>query len=100
MAGFSPVEAVDGRSLTMTMMVEKGVKVSFREGWVEEARKATLLWVVLAEGVVLMVVVGEAVVAVEGTLEEAVVWVLVTPVEEGEGLTTLVKIRKMNVVTP
>ena len=97
MAVFTPVEEVQGGSLVVPWdMVEKGVRGFFREGWVEDPG-LTISMVGLEEGLVLMGRVG-VVEAEEGGLGEAVEMMNVTPVGEGEDLTMLEKINKMNVV--
>ena len=73
------------------------VKVSFREGWVEDPG-LTKLWVGLEEVVELMEEKEEEVVE-EGTPGEAAEMVNRIPVEVEEVPSMLEKIKRMNVVT-
>ena len=94
MAVFTPVEEVERTLVVPWDMVEKGVRDFFRKEWVEEPIITTMLTEDLEEVVEWdMVEVAE-----EGTLEEAVEIMNMTPVGEGEDLTTLAKISKMTVV--
>ena len=96
MAVFTPVEEVEKTLVVPWEKVEKGARDFFREGWVEDPY-ITISMVGLEEGLVLMERVG-VVEAEGGTLGEAVEIMSVTPVGEGEDLTMLEKINKMNVV--
>ena len=94
MAVFTPVEEVE-RSLVVPLeQVEEGVRDFFKEGWVEKAIMSIMLKEDLEE-----VVEGDGLEEVEeDILEEAAVQMKLTPVVEGEDLTTVEKISKMNVV--
>ena len=79
-------------------MAEKEVKDFFREEWAEEP----CITVLMEDSVVVVVLMEDmevAAVVVEGTLVEAVEIIILDPVEEGEGLSTLEQIRKMSAVT-
>ena len=79
-------------------MAEKEAKDFFREEWVEEPG-ITILQEDLEEEEVHMEVQAEGVLEVEeATLGEVVGIMRVIPVEEGEDLTTLERISRMNAV--
>ena len=86
---FTPVEKMD--------TVEKVARDFFREEWVEKP-SITVLPAGLVVGVVLMEI-KEAVEAAEGTLVEAMGTIDGIPVGEGEDLTIMEQINKVNVVT-
>ena len=91
---FTPVEEVERTLVVPRDLAEKVVRDLFREEWVETHIVTKMLTEDLEE-----VVEGDTVVvAEEGTLEEAVEIMKMTPVGEGEDLTTLEKISKMTVV--
>ena len=89
MVVFTPTEELE--------MEEKAVRDFFREEWVEEPC-LTMLTVGLVVVVVLMEI-GAAVEAAEGTPVEAVETIDGIPVQEGEDLSTMEQISKTNVVT-
>ncbi len=95
MAVFTPAEEVERILVVPWEQAEKAVRAFFREEWVEEP-SITMLTEDLAVVVVLME--AEEVVEAEDTLVEAVEIMILTPVEEGEDLTTSENISKMNVV--
>ena len=86
---FTPVEKMD--------RAEKVARDFFREEWVEKP-SITVLLVGLEVEVVLMET-KEAVGEAEGTLVEAMGTIDGIPVGEGEDLTIVVEINKVNVVT-
>ena len=93
---FSPVEEAQHSSEAQWGMAEKEAKDFFREEWVEEPG-ITMLLAGLEGAVALME--GEEVLEVEeATLGEVAGIMRVTPVEEGEDLTMLERISRMNVV--
>ena len=98
MAGFTPAEEVQSILVAPVEMAEKAVRDFFREEWVEEPG-ITMLTV----GLEVVVVPGEREQAVEvveeDTLVEAVEIILLTPAEEGEGLSTQEQINKTSVAT-
>ena len=96
-AVFTPSEEVQRTLVEPWEKVEKGGRDFFREGWVDDPY-ITIYTAGLEEGLVLMDGVGVRE-AEEGTLGEAVEIMRIPPVAEGEDLTMLEKIRKMNVVT-
>ena len=96
--GSSPVEEAQGTSEAQWDMAEKEAKDFFREEWVEEPG-ITMLQEDLEEEEVHMEVQTEGVLEVEeATLGEVVGIMRMTPVEEGEDLTTLERISRMNAV--
>ena len=93
---FIPVEEVQSSSEAQWGMEEKEAKDFFREEWVEEL-STTMLMAGLEGAVALME--GEGVLEVEeATLGEVAGIMNMTPVEEGEDLTMLERISKMNAV--
>ena len=94
---FSQMEEVHDSLVVPWETVEKAVEGFFREGWVEEPGITMLSEDLVA--VVVLMETKEVLEAEVGTLVEAVVKINGTHVQEGEGLTTLEKISKMNVVT-
>ena len=103
MADFTPAEEVERILMAPWEKAEKVVRDFFREEWVEDPGLTTLT-VGLAVVVVLwdgqMAFKEEEAVEVEGdTLVEAVEIINLTPVEEGEGLSTQEKISRTNVAT-
>ena len=101
MADFTPAEEVERISMAPLDMVEKAVRDFFREGWVEEPSMAMLKEDLVVALVVFVVITGLTVVeaAAEGTLVEAVEMITLSPVGEGEALTTQAQTSKTNVVT-
>ena len=97
MADFTPAEEVERILMAPREKAEKAVRDFFREEWVEDPGK-TMLSEVLVVEVVLMEPM-EAVEAEEDTLVEAVEKLHITPVEEGEGLSTLEQIGRTSVAT-
>ncbi len=95
MAVCTPVEEVEFLLVVKKEKEEKGEGVFCREGRVVGPTQ-TMLSVDLGEEVVLRD--GELVVGEGDTLGEVVEIMNMTPVEEGEDLTTMEQIRKMNVV--
>ena len=94
MAGFTPAEEVERILMAPRDGAEKAVRDFFREEWVEEPC-ISMVTEVLVAAVVLM----DREEAVEGTLVEAVEMMKVTPVEEGEDLSTQEQINKTSVAT-
>ena len=94
---FTLTEEVQSSSVVPWGMAEKAARDFFREEWVE-GPGITTQTEDLEEAVVLMETV-EVVEAGEATLEEAAETMNQIPVEEGEDLTMLGKINRMNVVT-
>ena len=93
---FIPVEEVQSSSEAQWGMEEKEAKDFFREEWVEEL-STTMLMAGLEGAVALME--GEGVLEVEeATLGEVAGIMNMTPAEEGEDLTMLERISKMNAV--
>ena len=93
---FIPVEEAQSSSEAQWGMAEKEAKDFFREEWVEEPG-ITMLLVGLEGAVALME--GEEVLEVEeATLGEVAGIMRMTPVEEGEDLTMLERISKVNAV--
>ena len=96
MVVFSPVEEAQHSSEAQWGMAEKDAKDFFREEWVEEPG-ITMLLAGLEGAVALME--GEEVLEVEeATLGEVAGIMKMIPVEEGEDLTMLERISKMNAV--
>ena len=93
---FIPVEEAQGSSEAQWGMAEKEAKDFFREEWVEE-RGITMLLAGLAGAVALMDE-QEVLEVEEATLGEVAGIMNMTPVEEGEDLTMLERISKMNAV--
>ena len=97
MADFSQMGEVQGSLVVAWELAEKEVEDFYREEWVEEPGITKLTEDLV---VVLVLTDGEEVlVAVEGTLVEAVEIMKATPVEEGEDLTMQEQISKANAVT-
>ena len=95
---FIPVEEAQGSSEAQWGMGEKEAKDFFREEWVEEPKK-TMLKEDLEEEEVHMDIQPEGVLEVEeATLGEVAGIMNMTPVEEGEDLTTSERISRMNAV--
>ena len=95
---FIPVEEAQGSSEAQWGMAEKEAKDFFREEWVEEPG-ITMLQEDLEEEEVHMDIQAEGVLEVEeATLGEVAGIMNMTPVEEGEDLTMLERISKMNAV--
>ena len=95
---FIPVEEAQGSSEAQWGMAEKEAKDFFREEWVEEPG-ITMLQEDLEEEEVDMDIQPEGVLEVEeATLGEVAGIMKMTPVEEGEDLTTLERISRMNAV--
>ena len=95
---FIPVEEAQGSMEAPWDMAEKEAKDFFREEWVEEPKK-TMLQEDLEEVEVHMEVQPEGVLEVEeATLGEVAGIMNMTPVEEGEDLTTPERISRMNAV--
>ena len=100
MVAFIPVEEVQSIHLGAPWdLVEKEARDFFREEWVEEP--IITMWMeALEEAVVLMEMGMEAVEeAAEATLEEVAEKICMAPAGEGEDLTMLEKISKINVAT-
>ena len=97
MADFSQMEEVQGSLVVAWELAEKEVGDFYREEWVEEP-STTMLTEDLVVVLVLMEL-EEVLVAVEGTLVEAVEIMKTTHVEEGEDLITLEQISRTNAVT-
>ena len=93
---FSPVEEAQHSSEAQWGMAEKEAKDFFREEWVEEPGITMLLAVL--EGAVALMEREEVLEVEEATLGEVAGIMRVTPVEEGEDLTMLERISRMNVV--
>ena len=93
---FIPVEEAQHSSEAQWGMAEKEAKDFFREEWVEEPC-LTMLQAGL-EGEVALMEVEEVLEVEEATLGEVVGIMRLTPVEEGEDLTTLERISRMNAV--
>ena len=96
MVVFSPVEEAQHSSEAQWGMAEKEAKDFFREEWVEEPGITMLLAVL--EGAVALMEREEVLEVEEATLGEVAGIMRVTPVEEGEDLTMLERISRMNVV--
>ena len=95
---FIPVEEAQGSSEAQWGMAEKEAKDFFREEWVEEPG-ITMLQEDLEEEEVHMEIQPEGVLEVEeATLGEVAGIMNMTPVEEGEDLTTSERISRMNAV--
>ena len=95
---FSPVEEAQHSSEAQWGMAEKEAKDFFREEWVEEPG-ITMLQEDLEEEEVHMEIQPEGVLEVEeATLGEVAGIMNMIPVEEGEDLTMLERISKMNAV--
>ena len=95
---FIPVEEAQGSSEAQWGMAEKEAKDFFREEWVEEPG-ITMLQEDLEEEEVHMDIQPEGVLEVEeATLGEVAGIMNMTPVEEGEDLTTPERISRMNAV--
>ena len=95
---FIPVEEAQGSSEAQWGMAEKEAKDFFREEWVEEPG-ITMLQEDLEEEEVHMDIQPEGVLEVEeATLGEVAGIMNMTPVEEGEDLTTSERISGMNAV--
>ena len=96
-ADFTQVEEAQHNLVVPWEKVEKGARVFCREGWVDDPC-ITISTVGLEEGLVLTewaeVLEGE-----EGTLGEAVEIMNMSPVEEGEDLTTQEQISRTSVAT-
>ena len=92
----SPVEEAQHSSEAQWGMAEKEAKDFFREEWVEEPGITMLL--VGLEGAVALMEMEEVLEVEEATLGEVAGIMRVTPVEEGEDLTMLERISRMNVV--
>ena len=93
---FSPVEEAQHSSEAQWGMAEKEAKDFFREEWVEEPGITMLL--VRLEGAVALMEMEEVLELEEATLGEVAGIMRVTPVEEGEDLTMLERISRVNVV--
>ena len=96
MVVFSPVEEAQHSSEAQWGMAEKEAKDFFREEWVEEPGITMLL--VGLEGAVALMEMEEVLEVEEATLGEVAGIMRVTPVEEGEDLTMLERISRVNVV--
>ena len=95
---FIPVEEAHGSSEAQWGMAEKEAKDFFREEWVEEP-SITMLQEDLEEEEVHMDIQPEGMLEVEeATLGEVAGIMNMTPVEEGEDLTTPERISRMNAV--
>ena len=95
---FIPVEEAQHSSEVQWGMAEKEAKDFFREEWVEEPG-ITMLQEDLEEEEVHMDIQPEGVLEVEEAILGEVAGVMnMTPVEEGEDLTMLERISKMNAV--
>ena len=95
---FIPVEEAQHSSEVQWGMAEKEAKDFFREEWVEEPG-ITMLQEDLEEEEVHMDIQPEGVLEVEeATLGEVAGIMNMTPVEEGEDLTTMERISRMNAV--
>ena len=92
----SPVEEAQHSSEAQWGMAEKEAKDFFREEWVEEPGITMLL--VRLEGAVALMEMEEVLEVEEATLGEVAGIMRVTPVEEGEDLTMLERISRVNVV--
>ena len=92
----SPVEEAQHSSEAQWGMAEKEAKDFFREEWVEEPGITMLL--VGLEGAVALMEMEEVLEVEEATLGEVAGIMRVTPVEEGEDLTMLERISRVNVV--
>ena len=92
----SSVEEAQHSSEAQWGMAEKEAKDFFREEWVEEPGITMLL--VGLEGAVALMEMEEVLEVEEATLGEVAGIMRVTPVEEGEDLTMLERISRMNVV--
>ena len=93
---FSPVEEAQHSSEAQWGMAEKDAKDFFREEWVEKPGITMLL--VGLEGAVALMEMEEVLEVEEATLGEVAGIMRVTPVEEGEDLTMMERISRMNVV--
>ena len=94
---FILVEEAQHSSEVQWGMAEKEAKDFFREEWVEE-RGITMLLAGL-EGAVALMDRGEVLEVEEATRGEAAGIICMTPVEEGEDLTTPERISRMNAFT-
>ena len=93
---FIPVEEAQHSSEVQWGMEEKEAKDFFKEEWVEEPGITMLL--AGLEGAVALMDMEEVLEVEEVTLGEVAGLTKVTPVEEGEDLTMLERISKMNAV--
>ena len=93
---FIPVEEAQHSSEVQWGMEEKEAKDFFKEEWVEEPGITMLL--VGLEGAVALMDEEEVLEVEEATLGEVAGIMRETPVEEGEDLTMLERISKMNAV--
>ena len=93
---FIPVEEAQSSSEAQWGMAEKEAKDFFREDWVEEPCLTMLL--AGLEGEVALMDREEVLEVEEATLGEVAGITKLTPVEEGEDLTMLERISKMNAV--
>ena len=91
-----PAEEAQHSSEAQWGMAEKEAKDFFREEWVEEPGITMLL--VGLEGAVALMEMEEVLEVEEATLGEVAGIMRVNPVEEGEDLTMLERISRMNVV--
>ena len=96
MVVFSPVEEAQHSSEAQWGMAEKDAKDFFREEWVEEPGITMLL--AGLEGAVALMDEEEVLEVEEATLGEVAGIMKMIPVEEGEDLTMLERISKMNAV--
>ena len=94
---FILVEEAQHSSEVQWGMAEKEAKDFFREEWVEEPGITMLL--AGLEGAVALMEMEEVLEVEEATLGEVAGTISMTPVEEGEDLTTLERISRMNAVT-
>ena len=93
---FIPVEEAQHSSEVQWGMAEKEAKDFVREEWVEEPCLTMLL--AGLEGAVALMDMEEVLEVEEATLGEVAGITKLTPVEEGEDLTMLERISKMNAV--
>ena len=93
---FIPVEEAQSSLEAQWGMAEKEAKDFFREEWVEEPGITMLL--VGLEGAVALMEMEEVLEVEEATLGEVAGIMRMTPVEEGEDLTMLERISKVNAV--
>ena len=93
---FIPVEEAQHSSEVQWGMEEKEAKDFFKEEWVEEPGLTMLL--AGLEGAVALMDMEEVLEVEEATLGEVAGITKLTPVEEGEDLTMLERISKMNAV--
>ena len=93
---FIPVEEAQHGSEVQWGMAEKEAKDFFREEWVEEPCITMLL--AGFEGAVALMEMEEVLEVEEATLGEVAGIMNMTPVEEGEDLTMMERISKMNAV--